>query len=62
MDDVEVRNGELMESITKQAAERGISHAAIIALIGAVDSFTVSTPPSGDPRHTPKTVTRCLRR
>jgi predicted DNA-binding protein with PD1-like motif len=46
---LEVRNAELMESITKQAADRGITHAAIVALIGAVDSFTVSTTPAEDP-------------
>jgi predicted DNA-binding protein with PD1-like motif len=44
----EVLNGELIESITKQAAGRGITYAAIVALIGAVDSFTVSTNPAGD--------------
>jgi predicted DNA-binding protein with PD1-like motif len=37
-----------MESITKQAAERGITYGAIVALIGAIDSFTVSTNPAGD--------------
>ena len=46
---LEVRNDELMDSITRQAAEQGITYAAIVALIGAVDSFTVSTPPAGDP-------------
>jgi uncharacterized protein len=46
---LEVRNAELMESITTQAAERGITYAAIVALIGAIDSFTVSTNPAGDP-------------
>ena len=35
-----------MESITKQAAERGITYGAIVALIGAIDSFTVSTTPA----------------
>jgi len=45
----EVRNAELLESITRQAAEHGITYAAIVALIGAVDSFTVSTNPAGDP-------------
>jgi predicted DNA-binding protein with PD1-like motif len=45
----EVRNAELIESITQQAAEHGITYAAIVALIGAVDSFTVSTNPAGDP-------------
>ena len=44
----EVRNAELIESITKQAAGHGIAYAAIVALIGAVDSFTVSTNPAGD--------------
>ena len=46
---LEVRNAELIESLTKQAAERGITYAAIVALIGAIDSFTVSTNPAGDP-------------
>ena len=45
---LEVRNAELMESLTKQAAELGITYAAIVALIAAVDSFTVSTNPAGD--------------
>jgi predicted DNA-binding protein with PD1-like motif len=44
----EVRNAELIKSLTEQAAERGITYAAIVALIGAVDSFTVSTNPAGD--------------
>jgi ribosomal protein S12 methylthiotransferase accessory factor YcaO len=43
---LEVRNAELMESITRQAAEQGITDAAIVALIGAIDSFTVSTNPA----------------
>jgi predicted DNA-binding protein with PD1-like motif len=46
---LEVRNAELLESITKQAAELGITDAAIVALIGAVDGFTVSTNPADDP-------------
>ncbi|WP_127354275.1 PCC domain-containing protein [Actinacidiphila soli] len=46
---IEVRKAELIESITKQAAEQGITDAAIVALIGAIDSFTVSTNPVGDP-------------
>jgi predicted DNA-binding protein with PD1-like motif len=48
MDVLEVRNAELIESITKQAAELGITNAAIVTLIGAADSFTVSTNPAGD--------------
>jgi hypothetical protein len=35
---IEVRNAELIESITKQAAEQGITQAASVALIGAIDS------------------------
>jgi hypothetical protein len=46
---LEVRNAELIESLTRQAAEHGITDAAIVTLIGAADSFTVSTPPAGDP-------------
>ena len=45
---LEVRNAELIESLTKQAAEQGITYAAIVALIGAIDSFTVSTNPADD--------------
>jgi hypothetical protein len=50
---LEVRNAELMESITRQAAERGITDAAVVALIALVDSFTVSTRPQGIPPRTP---------
>ncbi|MFJ2397324.1 PCC domain-containing protein [Streptomyces sp. NPDC087843] len=46
---IEVRNAELIESITEQAAEQGITDAAIVALIGAIDNFTLSTNPVGDP-------------
>ena len=45
---LEVRDGELIESITKQAAAHGITNAAIVTLIGAADSFTVSTMPAAD--------------
>jgi uncharacterized protein len=45
---MEVRNSELIESLTHQAKERGIVNAAIVSLIGAVDSFTVSTMPADD--------------
>jgi hypothetical protein len=45
----EVRNAELIESLTQQCAEQGITYAAIVTLIGAIDSFTVSTNPAGDP-------------
>jgi hypothetical protein len=45
---IEVRNDELMESLTRQVKERGITHGAIVSLIGAVDSFTVSTMPANE--------------
>jgi predicted DNA-binding protein with PD1-like motif len=45
---IEVRNGELLDAIEQAAKERGITNAAIVTLIGAVDSFTVSTMPAGD--------------
>ncbi|WP_424185739.1 PCC domain-containing protein [Actinokineospora sp. G85] len=41
-------NDELIDSITRQAEERGIVNAAISSLIGGVDSFTVSTMPADD--------------
>jgi uncharacterized protein len=46
----EVRDGELVEALTKQAADAGITDAAIVALIGAVDQFTLSTMPPDDAR------------
>lgn len=45
----EVNDGELMESLAKQAQENGVSNGAIVSLIGGVDSFVVSTMPSDDP-------------
>ncbi len=45
---IEIRDGELLDTITRQAKELGIVHAAIVSLIGAVDSFTVSTMPKDD--------------
>jgi uncharacterized protein len=45
---IEVRDGDLLEGITRQAKELGITEAAIVALIGAADSFTVSTMPAAD--------------
>ena len=40
---LEVLHGELIEGLTKQAADAGITHGAIVSLIGAADSFTLST-------------------
>ena len=45
---IEVRDGELLSAIGQAARERGITSAAIVTLIGAVDSFTVSTMPVTD--------------
>lgn len=45
---LEVRQGELMAELTAQAAARGIGDAAVVSLIGAVESFTVSTMPADD--------------
>lgn len=46
---LEVRDGELIENLTKKAADRGLADGAIVALIGAVDDFTLSTMPTDDP-------------
>ena len=54
---LEVRNAELIESLTKQAAAQGITYAAIVALIGAIDSFTVSTTYSSYPLPAEMTAT-----
>jgi predicted DNA-binding protein with PD1-like motif len=45
---IEVRDGELIETVTREARQRGIRNAAIVSLIGAVDEFTVSTMPTHD--------------
>ena len=45
---IEVTNGELMATLTEQVAKHGISNGAIVSLIGAVNSFTVSTMPADD--------------
>jgi predicted DNA-binding protein with PD1-like motif len=43
-----VNDDDLMISLTKQAEAQGIRNGAIVSLIGAVDSFTVSTMPADD--------------
>lgn len=40
---IEILNGEMMKAIAEEAADRGIKNGAIVSLIGAVDSFTIST-------------------
>lgn len=46
---LEVRDAELMSSLSEQAAQYGLANAAIVSLVGAVDAFTISTMPAGDP-------------
>ena len=45
---IEVLEGELIEEIRQAAKQKGITRAAVVSLIGAVDSFTVSTMPVHD--------------
>ena len=45
---IEVRDGELLEEIRQAAKDKGITNAAIVTLIGAVDSFRISTMPADD--------------
>ncbi len=45
---IEVRDGELLGEIEQPVKEQGITDAAIVTLIGAVDSFTLSTMPAAD--------------
>ena len=45
---IEVRNAELMNAVAEEAKRRDIANGAIVSLIGAVDSFTISTMPKHD--------------
>lgn len=45
---IEVRNAELIDALTREAASRGVSDAAVVALIGGVDAFTLSTMAADD--------------
>lgn len=45
---IEIKNTELMDGISQRVKDLGITNAAIVSLIGAVDSFTVSTMPAAD--------------
>lgn len=45
---IEVHNDDLLDAIERSAKERGIINAAIVTLIGAVDSFSLSTMSAGD--------------
>jgi uncharacterized protein len=48
---IEVRDGELLGGIAARAKELGITDAAIVSLVGAADTFTVSTMAAGDALH-----------
>ena len=45
---IEVRDGELLTALEQAVEREGITDAAIVTLIGAVDSFTLSTMPTAD--------------
>jgi uncharacterized protein len=45
---IEVRNAELMEAVAREAKRLDITNGAIVSLIGAVDSFRISTMPQHD--------------
>ena len=45
---VEIREGELLDQLRQAARDKGITDAAIVTLIGAADSFTLSTMPAAD--------------
>jgi predicted DNA-binding protein with PD1-like motif len=45
---IEVRNAELLETVTAEARRHGIINGAIVSLIGAIDRFTISTIPAKD--------------
>jgi len=45
---IEILDGELIQDLTNQLAERGVRNGAIVSLVGGVDSFTVSTMPADD--------------
>jgi len=45
---IDVRDAELMETVTREAKRLGITNGAIVSLIGGVDRFTVSTMPADD--------------
>jgi len=44
------QRGDLVEALTAVVAERGISNAAVVSVVGAVRAFTVSTMKADNPR------------
>lgn len=45
---IEIKNSDLLETIAQRAKELDLTNAAIVSLIGAVDTFTISTMPAHD--------------
>jgi uncharacterized protein len=45
---IEIKNAELISTLETRVGELGIKSGAIVSLIGAVDSFTISTMPEDD--------------
>ena len=45
---IDILEGELLEEIRQAVKDAGITHAAVVSLIGAVDSFAVTTMPLRD--------------
>jgi uncharacterized protein len=45
---IEIQDAELLEAITKAAVNLGIRDGAVVSLIGAADSFAISTMPAAD--------------
>lgn len=45
---IDIRNAELLDTLARECKERGISSGAIVSLIGAADSFRISTMPADD--------------
>lgn len=46
---IEILDGPLVKTLAAHLADLGITDAAIVSLIGAVESFTISTMPEDDP-------------
>lgn len=45
---IEISDGELVQTLTERLAGLGVTAGAVVSLIGAVDSFTISTMPADD--------------
>jgi len=58
MDLIKVGKGDVVEELTARLAERGISHAAVVSIVGAVKTFTVANMKADNPRETVMTSGR----